>query len=194
MQNAFSDGVKPGGLYNAQEIKILICYLLHSVREPMPEAAVTDVLYGGELANFFEVSGAIQELLRAGHLRETEDGLTVTDSGRQVGETLYKMIPYTLRERSVAAALKLQARRRQQNDIQVTVRPQGDRFAVDCRLEEAGEPLLSVSLQVTDEWQADLVEQRFRDDPALLYRAVIATLTGGTHSEQDDTRLVIDFR
>lgn len=194
MREAFSEGVNPGGLYTAQEIKILICYMLLNVAEPLPETAVTDVLYGGGMANFFEVSAAIQELLQIGHLKEEDGCLSLSDTGAQIGSTLANMIPFTLRERSVEAALRLLARQKRQRDTTVTIEKMEVGRLVRCRVQEADAPLMEVTLRVGDDMQANLVKERFLDDPTLLYRAMIAALTGGVRSTCEDTRLIIDFR
>lgn len=194
MGEAFSEGVKPGGLYSAQEIKILICYMLLNVAEPMPESVVTDVLYGGEMANFFEVSAAVQELLQIGHLKEVDGDLLITDTGKQIGSTLANMIPFTLRERSVEAALRILARRKRQRDTSVEIEKTDVGRLVHCRVEEQDVPLMELTLRVGDDMQANLIKERFLDDPTLLYRSVIAALTGGVRSTCEDTRLIIDFR
>ena len=87
MQDAFSAGVEPGGLYTVQEIKILICYMLLGVGEPLPRDAITDILAGDGMANFFEITAAIDELTRQGHLTEQDDLVSPTDTGRQVAST-----------------------------------------------------------------------------------------------------------
>ena len=72
IQDAFSAGVEPGGLYTSQEIKILICYMLLGVGEPMERQMVTELIAGNGMANFFETAAAVDELARQGHLTEKE--------------------------------------------------------------------------------------------------------------------------
>ncbi len=193
MRDAFGDGVKPGGLYTEKEIKILICYMLDGVGEPLSETAVTDILYSGGMANFFEVSAAVQELLERGHLIEEEGLLSLTDTGRQVAQTLARMVPFTLRERSVEAAIKLLARQKRQRDTKVTITPQEKGCLVTCGVCDGQDPLMEVTLRVGDEWQAKLIEERFLEEPTLVYRSLIAVLTGGVSTKRDDTRLIIDL-
>ena len=45
-RDTFAHGVEPGGLYNTNEIKILICYMLAGAGEPMPRQTVLDIIYG----------------------------------------------------------------------------------------------------------------------------------------------------
>ena len=63
-QDAFSAGVEPGGLYSSQEIKILICYMLAGVGEPLARHSVLEILSGNGMANFFEAGAAVDELIR----------------------------------------------------------------------------------------------------------------------------------
>ena len=51
MADAFMAGVEPGGLTNVQEIRILLCYMLHSVGAPIPRDALTDIITAGGMAN-----------------------------------------------------------------------------------------------------------------------------------------------
>lgn len=80
----FPPGVEPGGLYSSQEIKILICYMLAGVDEPLPRQSVLEIIAAGGMANFFEAGAAIDELIRLHNLTEGEDGrLYLTEDGRQ---------------------------------------------------------------------------------------------------------------
>ena len=89
IQDAFSAGVEPGGLYSSQEIKILICYMLAGVDEPLPRQSVLEIIATGGMANFFEAGAAIDELIRLHNLTEGEDGrLYLTEDGRQAASTL----------------------------------------------------------------------------------------------------------
>ena len=94
MADAFIAGVEPGGLTNLQEIRILLCYMLNTVGQPVPRDAVTEILIGGGMANYFDTEAAIEELLGQHHL--TQDGdkmLSVTATGAQIGASLSVRIP-----------------------------------------------------------------------------------------------------
>ncbi len=193
--DVFFAGVEPGGLYTSQEIKILICYMLDSVGEPMPMRTVTDVLAGRGMANFFEVGAAIDELLRRDHLKEDEAGqLSVTALGHQAATTLVGLIPYTLRERSVQAALYLMTRRRRERENKVTITPIENGCRVTCAILEGDHDLMNFSLIVGDELQAEMIKNRFLDDPVTLYRGMIAMLTGEVKTEQKGTRIIAEMK
>ena len=194
IQDTFFAGVEPGGLYTSQEIKILICYMLLGVGEPMERQMVTELIAGNGMANFFETAAAVDELARQGHLTEEEGRISLTETGRQVGDTLAGMIPYTLRERSVKAALQLltRIRREQENTVELEKLDHG--YRVTCTIQDSASPLMSVSLRVADDMQAGLIRENFLDDPTLLYRSLLAILTGDAGMRRADTEIAIRLK
>ncbi len=193
-QDAFSAGVEPGGLYAIGEIKLLICYMLLGAGEPMCRRDILDIVCGGGMANFFDASAAIEELVQLGNLIEHEDDtVSVTDIGEHATETLADKLPYTLRERSVQAALRLLSRRRNEQENQVEIAKTENGYTVTCTVGGGKAPLLSFTLLVADDRQAELVREQFLRDPLLLYQSTIAILTGGARTESTD-RIVIDLK
>ncbi|HIW73119.1 MAG TPA: DUF4364 family protein [Firmicutes bacterium] len=191
----FSDGVEPGGLRTSQEIKILVCYMLLGAGEAMPRQAVLEIISGNGMANFFETGSAIDELVRLGHLTEGEgDTLALTETGRQVADTLSGMIPYTLRERSVKSALQLLTRIRRERENTVTIEKLPHGYNVTCAIGDDESPLMSFTLRVADDLQAQMVKERFLSDPVLLYRSLLAVLSGDAGVSIGDTRIVIDLK
>ena len=188
----FSDGVRPGGLYDSREIKVLICYMLSGVPEPLSRDTVIEILTEGEMANLFEISAAIDDLTARGNLAETDGGLlTLTESGRTSAEQLYDLIPYTLRDRSQKAAMKLLARARNERDADVVITPLDVGYSVKCSIDKTDVPMMSFTLRVTDETIAKAVRERFLDDPTAFYRALIALSTGDF--SDDDGKLVVEM-
>ena len=68
--DALTAGVKPGGLRSKQDIKLLICYLLSSIPQGLSKTDLINVLQDNNLANYFEVASAFDELLKQGNLTE----------------------------------------------------------------------------------------------------------------------------
>lgn len=193
MNSAFGAGVEPGGLHNSHEIKLLIGYLLCGVGQPMPRADVLDVICGGGMANFFDTSAALDDMVEQTLLTEQDDGtLVLTQMGAEASQTLADRLPYTLRERSVAAALRLLSRRRNEQGNRVEITPAENGFVVTCTVGVENPPLLMFSLLVGDEHQAELVRENFLRDPLLLYQSTIGVLTGGVQSATTD-RVVIEL-
>ena len=70
--DAFAGGIEIGGLRNMLEIKILICYILKSVKTPMKRNQICDTLQRTGLVNYFDANSAIDELLENGTIVEEE--------------------------------------------------------------------------------------------------------------------------
>ena len=193
MADAFTAGVEPGGLTNVQEIRILLCYMLHTVGAPIPRDALTDIITAGGMANYFDTEDAIEDLIRLQHLVQTEDRLLATTvTGNQIGESLGVRIPYTLRERSVKAALQLLKRREVERDNKVDIRKlEEGGYAVTCAVQDRGRDLLSVTLRVADNLQAEQIREHFLADPSLLFRGNLAILTGDSAMRKAGTEMVI---
>ena len=96
--DALTAGVKPGGLRSKQDIKLLICYLLSSIQEGLSKNDLIKVLQGNDLANYFEVASAFDELLKQGNLTGPEGPFpyTVTPSGKMIAQELDVSLPISI--------------------------------------------------------------------------------------------------
>ena len=61
--SAFTFGVKPGGLTENTEVRILLCYLIKTVAPmaPLTRAEIEQALLGEQLVNYFELSAGLAE-------------------------------------------------------------------------------------------------------------------------------------
>ena len=192
--DAFTDGVIPGGLLNSREIRILICYMLSSVDEPMPRKTVVDIIFSQGMANYFETEAAIEELVKLGNITETEDDLLIiTEAGRSAAETLTTHIPFTLRERSVESAVRLLTRRRRERENNVEITPIENGVMITCSIDRTEHPMMSFSLRVADNEQAELIKDRFLNDPVTVYRLMIGLFTGEVQSRKIGNRTILEF-
>ena len=177
--DAFTGGVRPDGLKNKSDIKVLVCFLLSHCSQPLSRGDLSDIFLERGLANYFEVSDAISSLIR--HENVTENAGTgaieITDSGRQVADTLYDGLPLTIREKSRDAMSKLINRRHvsKQNKTRIEACDRG--YFVTCTVMDGEMETMSVKVYVPTYNYAAVVRDRFLDDPETLYRAVMAQLT-----------------
>ena len=73
MAEAFTGGVKPGGLTSNTEIRILLCYLIKTAG-PVTRDAMQGALLQEELVNYFEFADALCELENQGLATQTPAG------------------------------------------------------------------------------------------------------------------------
>jgi len=194
IHDAFTSGVAPGGLLNSSEIRILVCYMLSGVDEPMSRQSVVEIIFAEQMANFFETEAAIDELVKLGNLIEDENGmLSLTDVGRDAAKTLTTHIPLTLRERSVEAAVRLLTRQRRERENRVDIVKLDRGVAVTCSIDRTENPMMSFTLRVADEQQAEMIKDRFLNDPTSAYRLLLGLLTGESKIRKIGDRTMLDL-
>lgn len=181
-QDAFTGGVEPGGLWNRNDIRILICYILSSVNAPLSGEDISRIIQGKGLANYFEVGDALAALEQRKNVAREEDGCyTVTETGREIADSLDATLPLSVRDKALEAALTLLANARAKRENQVEIKPMENGCQVVCHISGgAGVDLMSVSLYVPDKAQAEMVKQNFYQNPEGIYKLLLSSLTGDT--------------
>lgn len=180
-KDAVSAGVSQvGGLFSIAEIRILICYIYATINKPVPGRLLADVLHYEGIANFFEVNDSIASLCKSGQLTpvdEVEDTYAITESGKDIAQTLKSTLPMTVKERAFAAALKMYSRFKNSKETDIKISREGERTFITCSAIDGGEPFMSIKLLVTDEQQALYIKERFIDDCSGIYSQIIELIT-----------------
>jgi len=181
----FSAGVDFGGLRSMEDIKILVCYLLYSVKEPVPRSMILEIISGNGMANFFDTGVALDDLIKREHVAESGSGmLTITDTGKEIAVVLATGVPFVLRERSVKIALQLLSRMHRRKNANVEIEKTETGYNVTLELTEDGGSMLKVTVATVDSLQANAIKENFLEDPTLLYRSTLAVLNGQTEEDQ----------
>ena len=186
----FTADVRPGGLTEELEIKLLICYLLHHIRRGMSFAEINEVFRSKGIANYFEYSQEISRLLASDHIEAHKeiDGVEryyVTDLGIKTSITFEKDIPAAIRETTLKAAQDYYLRQQIEKDNRFQVEPVEDGYNVTMTITDIGSDLLRLTLFVPKESDCEQIRENFYNDPALLYRGIIAMLTGDERTVRD---------
>lgn len=180
--DAFAGGIEIGGLRSILEIKILICYILKSVKTPMKRNQICDSLQKTGLVNYFDANSAIDELLENGTIVEVEYvgeiHLEVTPLGASSATALENQLLPGVRDRAVKAALNIVARATSERENKVSIERLEDSVNVTFEIESLGQTMLSLTLNVADVLQAEQLKDGFLDDPGALYSDIIDRLIG----------------
>ena len=180
-KDAVSAGVSEiGGLFSTAEVRILICYIISSINQPVPGRMLGDVLHYEGIANYFEVNDSIAALCSNGQLEvfnEAEDTYVITQSGREIADTLKTTLSITVKERAFSAALKMVSRFRNSKETDIKISREGEKTFITCTAMDNEAPFMSVKLMVTDEEQAIFIKERFISNPSAIYSEIIELLT-----------------
>ena len=179
-KNASGAGVARGGLFSTSEIKILICYILSSIDEPIPVEMLANILHYEGLANAFEVSDAVVSLANSGQIEAVdadEQIYKITASGRQTASTLKSSLSSVVKERAYLAVMKMFAKFKNAKDNAFEITRENGATYLSCSALDGGKPFITVKLLITDEEQGNLIREKFLENPAAIYSKIIEMLT-----------------
>ena len=180
-KNTFSEGIEPGGLRSAPEIKLLICYLLKALHQPLSRSQINEIMQEYPIANYFEVNQALSELVRSGSVISELSG--DTELMRLPGKLLFdvanieRSLPRSVREKAMSAALQVLARERVKRESRVETEKLEHGFHVTFTVNDMDTELLTLKVYVADEAQAETVKRNFYDKAVAIYSSVISALT-----------------
>ncbi len=185
--DAFDAGVEPGGLRTRSNVRLLICYILDSLKKPIKRDYVITSMQKNGIANYFEIIDAFVDLRNKENIElvdEAEDLYTVTKTGRLIAANLGEDLPKTIRERALSAVseLLMQEQNRNENTVEIVKSKHG--YMVDCHIKGGDEDLFSFQIYVPDSKQARLVKRNFLSDPEMIYKMMIASITGNAEFAQ----------
>ncbi len=177
-------GVPPGGFRDTQEVRILICYLLNAVKQPLSKEQLNHIFNEQNLVQYFVFSDALAKLVSQKQVEvETihgEEYFTLTSLGETTAQMLQSSLPRTVRDRVVSATMTLLHRRKIEQETKVETVPMGAGFEVRFTIHEKDVNLMKFSMFVPDMTQAELIQNRFLSDPVEFYQRVIGYLVCGT--------------
>lgn len=176
--DAFQGGVKIGGLFNINLVRVLLCYLLARFGKPLNKEILFHAIQSEELANYFEIVDAYSELVKNKHIIEDNSLCTVSESGKMIADQLDTELPLTVREKSLSAILKLLLKEKNETENKVEIKSIENGKIVSCKI-MGGEDicLCDLNLYVPDDIQAEVVKRNFYNIPDILYRTIISMLT-----------------
>ena len=177
MAEAFTAGVKPGGLTDSTEIRILLCYLIKTAG-PVTRQTLEGALLQEELVNYFEFAGALGELEHQQLVTVDGKGYKITEKGAKVADTLAEDLPRSVRESAILAVIRLQswAHRAAQNHAAVERDANG--YKVVCIIRDEGQPeSFRLELAMPDALTAEEVKNRFIARGSQIYMSFLEKLT-----------------
>lgn len=176
--DAFDAGIEPGGLRSQREIRLVVCYLLANIEQPVKRTHIVEAMTQGSLANYFEISSAVADMLVYHNITEDSDGfLHLNEERRSAIDELETELPLTVRERAVALCTRLVLKERYRKENRVEIVPYKNGFYVNCSvMADEADDILSFRLYAGSITQAEMIKERFYNNPVLLYDRVIDAL------------------
>lgn len=183
---AFMAGVIPGAPNTDYEVRILICWLLREIGTPVTPEQLNTALTGEGLVNYFELAGAIGQLVSTGHLTESFEEhqnrkvhlLSLSELGSKTAETFRRDIPRTVRDKAAESLRRCILLERFERENLAEITETEDGFCLTLAIRDVGNDLLRLSLYAPTREVCETMRGNFVSDPTVVYRAVLASLMG----------------
>lgn len=177
MNDAFTAGVRPGGLTGSTEIRLLLCYIVKT-SGPIARQEIEDALMEEQLVNYFEIGSCLDDITRQGMVELNEGKYTITDKGVRVANELAYDLPLSVRERAVAAVLRgqLWAHKQAEYGADITEKPDGH-CTVRCTIKALENELFCLDLGAPDRLSAEMLKKQFILKGNEVYQLLINKLT-----------------
>lgn len=185
--DTFDEGIVPGGMRSKYEIRILICYLLNSIKEPVSKEIIVDSICEESLANYFETSSCFDDLIEKGNIiEEGSDGdiktYTVSENGVMIANQLDTILAYTVKVKAYDCAINLLAQKKKERENSVEIVKTDMGYNVNCKISGGNLDLLSFSIFAPDIPQAQIIKKNFYENPTTFYKVILAMLTQNKES------------
>ncbi len=181
MENdATGAGVRNGGLFSTTEIRILICYILNSVKEPVPAVMLSNILHFEGIANGFEVSDAIAHLEKNGQITPVDDEGTyyeITKLGASVADELDSTLSLTVRKRAYIATLKMLAKIKNAKGTRFAISNENGHSYLTCSAIDGKVTLIEVKMLIPDEKSGTFIREKFLENPSEIFSGIIEKLS-----------------
>ena len=154
-----------GFIHDMLDVKVLILFVMARVSYPVTSNEIYELCYQDECLSYFDVCTAIPEMVKSGHLKETEDQkYEITEKGRADGALTEDSIAFTVKQRAENAVARFnrQIRRSSFVKTQVIPRENGD-YSVIMALDDEMGNLMTLELVAPDQRQAVRLGKLFED-------------------------------
>ena len=177
MAEAFTAGVKPGGLTDDTQIRILLCYLVKTAG-PLTRDTLQGALLQEQLVNYFEFADALAEVEQQ-HLVaiDEESQYSITKKGSTVADTLALDLPRTVRESAIRAVMQIQSWRHKAAMNRARVEEEDGEYTVWCAIGDLGSDVFRLQLAMPDKLTAETIKNNFTAHGSEIYSKIMDMLT-----------------
>ena len=175
---AITAGVRVGGLTDRTEIKILLCYLLAELKQPITQNQLIECVCGQELVNYFEMQSALQHLLDNNLIKEDENGFTIMPEGRDIAKQLENVVSATVKRYAYTMAINILQYEALKKQHKIKITPvEGGGFNLHCSIEDDNFTIFSMNISMPDEESANFAGQQFILNGQDMFKCVLGVMT-----------------
>ena len=167
-----------GFIHDMLDVKVLILFVMSRASYPATSQQIYELCYQDDCVSYFDVCTAIPEMVKSGHLKQTEDQkYEITEKGRADGALTEDSIAFTVKQRAENAVARFnrQIRRSSYVKTQVIPRENGD-YSVIMALDDEMGNLMTLELVAPDQRQAVRLGKLFEKKAEMVYNLTMSEL------------------
>ena len=167
-----------GFIHDMLDVKVLILFVMARVSYPVTVGEIYELCYQDDCLSYFDVCTAVPEMVKSGHLKETEEEkYVITEKGKADGSLTEDSIAFTVKQRAENAVARYnrQIRRSSFVKTQVIPRDTGD-FSVIMSLDDEMGNLMTLELVAPDQRQAVRLGKLFEKKAEMVYNLTMTEL------------------
>lgn len=168
-----------------RNVKIFVLYLMQNINYPLDYVTLNDIVMQNDYVMYLDFAESFHEMLDAELVNEAckndsgDPMYTVTDKGRIVATELHSEILSSLLDKSLECALRYLDFKKRNVKVSSRIEKRDDgRYNVVCIIKENGVTIMQNSTVVDTANRAQRMEDNFRDHPEVVYKGVMALLSG----------------
>lgn len=170
-------------LYDENEIKIFVLYLMHNIGRPLEYEDINDIVMQDGFVGGIDFADCFADLLENGNVKEVHSKgklyYTVSERGVQIVENLQGDVMSYVRTQGLKSALRMLDFKARGAKIETSFVPRADgRYDLTCSIHDSEQMSLELKLVAETAGQVELMRHQFRENPEQVYKGVLALLTG----------------
>lgn len=173
--DAFTAGMKMGGLRSVTSIQFLVCYIIATINGKVKAENIIQAVDEGMLANHFEISNAIATLIKKGTIVEAEDGaLTLAVNDKELLDFVERDLPLTVRETAIMLCQKVIAKETYKRENKVELKElENETYEITLHISDGQIDYMTLTLYAPTREQAELIKDKFITNPVRVYENLI---------------------
>lgn len=167
-----------GFIQSELDLKLLVLYIMSRAAAPITFLQLLDLALCDAGVDYFSLTQAVDHMVATGQLTKEDDHYSITDKGRRNSEICESSLPYSVRMHCDENLVKVNEVLRREAQIRTAIQDNADgTCTLQLCLDDVTTPMLRVELLTANRTQAAQMADRFRVDPAALYRGITQLLT-----------------
>lgn len=177
MAEAFTAGVRPGGLTDDTQIRMLLCYLV-KVAGPVKRETMQGALLQEQLVNYFEFADALAEVEKQQLVTVDEDGGIPLHAAAPPWRTRWPTTcPAPCGRARSAPSCRSAAGGHRAASNRAVVQEKDGQFSVVCSIADMGSDVFRMELAMPDKLTAEMIKNNFIAHGSDIFPKLLNALT-----------------